>query len=167
MRCKYLVLGVNVFLAGCTAFSPEDIGRPTELSLQDAMADAGVGFARMKQELRRADVKLGLYPCKFTVNFNVTASAAQGGKLVLDASADPTSVAQSTSSRTLTASANFEQVNSSSATRGNTVVVEMYSIACTPAETLASKHPDKVGEVTRRANEGVLDSPLMVPQPSR
>lgn len=116
----------------------------------------------MKQELRKSDLKLGLFPCKVTVNLNVTASADQGGKLVLDASTAPTTVAQNTVSRAVTATGHFEQSNNSSATRGNTVIVEMYSIACTPKDTLAGANPDKVKVVTEEAVKGAIAAPLGV-----
>lgn len=121
----------------------------------------------MKHELRQSDLKLGLFPCKVTVNLNVTASAEQGGKLVLDASTAPTTLAQSSATRTVSASGHFEQFNNSSATRGNSVVVEMYSIACTPKETLAGAHPDKVGAVTKEAVEGTITGPLVIPSIKR
>jgi len=149
-------------LSSCAAFSPKDVANPTNLTVENALTDVGRGFAGMKTELRKSDVKLGLFPCKVTVNLNVTASADQGGKLVVDASTAPTSTAATTQINTLTASGHVEQTNTSTATRGNTVVVEMYSVACTPKDTLAGTFPDKVGSVTREVAAGVPVSPLAV-----
>lgn len=147
--------------SGCAAFSPKDLAQPTSLTVEHALVDVGAGFAGMKNELRRnGDQKLGLYPCKVTVNLNVTASADQGGKLVLDASTAPTSVATSTLTNTVSGSVHAEQTNSSSATRGNTVAVELYSIACLPAGTLGQVNPDKVAIVTKAADEGLPQAPF-------
>jgi hypothetical protein len=121
----------------------------------------------MKDELRKSDVKLGLFPCKVTVNLNVTASAEQGGKLVLDASTAPTSTATATQLNTITASGHAEQTNTSSATRGNTVVVEMYSVACIPKDTVAGTYPDKVGSLTKAVAMGPPAAPFSVPGKAR
>ncbi len=63
----------------------------------------------MKHELRQGDTKLGLFPCKVTVNLNVRLRAETKDKLVIDTSAAPTSLSQQTTTRTLSASANFEK----------------------------------------------------------
>ncbi|MBB2754543.1 UNVERIFIED_ORG: hypothetical protein GGI57_005278 [Rhizobium aethiopicum] len=149
-------------LQGCAAFSPSDLAKPTSLSVEEALSDVGRGFAGMKHELRRSDLKLGLYPCKVTVNLNVTASAEQGGKLVLDASTAPTTTTTTALVNTVSASGHVEQVNSSSASRGNTVVVEMYSVACTPKDTLAGTHPEKISAVTSELNSGLVSAPLTI-----
>lgn len=155
-----LILALVGPIASCAAFTPADVAKPTSLTVEHALADVGRGFALMKQELREGDLKLGLFPCKITVKLNVTAAAEQGGKLVIDASTAPTTLAQNTVQRTVTASSHLEQTNTSSVSRGNTVIVEMYSIACTPKDTLAGAHPDKVGPVTRDAIGGTVSAPL-------
>lgn len=155
-------------VTGCAAFSPADLAAPTELTVEKAMTNVGAGFAGMHEEInRKGPRKLGLYPCKVTVNFNVTASAAQGGTLVLSTSTAPTTTQTVELKNTVTADARIEQTNESSASRGNTVVVEMYSIPCTPLQTLAGQHPDKVMQVVRAANEGVGGAPTFRPAQSQ
>ncbi|WP_126911571.1 hypothetical protein [Rhizobium chutanense] len=152
--CLFLCLG------SCAAYSPKDVANPTKLTVEDAMTDIGRGFAGLKAELRKSDLKLGIFPCKVTVNLNVTASADQGGKLVIDASTAPTTTATTSLTNTISASGHFEQTNSSAATRGNTVVVEMYNVACVPKDTLAGSFPDKVEKVSKVVQESPTSTPF-------
>lgn len=163
MKVISAIVGVCVvapFVTSCASFSPKEVGQPTSLTVESALTDVGRGFAGMKSYLRDNNLKLGLYPCKVTVNLNVTADAAQGGQLVLDASTAPAATATSTAINTFSASGNFTQTNSSSAHRGNTVVVEMYSAACTPKETLGGANPDKIAAAGKGMAQTVSDAVL-------
>lgn len=152
-------------LAGCAAFTPFDLANPTNLTVEDALRDVGAGFAGMREELdQRRGLKLGLYPCKVTVNLNVTADAAQGGKLTLDASTAPSQTTSTTHVNTVTASGHVEQTNTSTAHRGNTVVVEMYSVPCIPKDTLGGTNPSKVRLVSDAAERGVQHAPFVNPR---
>lgn len=148
-------------LGSCTSYSPKDVADPTKLTVEDAMTDVGRGFAGLKAELRKSDLKLGIFPCKVTVNLNVTAAAGERGKLVIDASTAPTTTATTTLTNTISASGHFEQENSSSATRGNTVVIEMYNVACVPKDTLAGSFPDKVEKVSKVVQESPTSTPFV------
>ncbi|MDR6100574.1 hypothetical protein QE369_000752 [Agrobacterium larrymoorei] len=154
------------YLPACAAYTPNDLAKPTSLTVEAALTDIGAGFAGMKSKLREGgDLKLGLYPCKVIANFNVTASAAQGGKLVIDASTAPTTTAQTTKTNTLSATVQAEQVNSSSATRGNTIAIEIYNVACIPKDTLATIQPDKVGVVANALAGSISMAPLSLNNP--
>ncbi len=145
----------------CAAFSPKDVANPTNLTVESALRDVGAGFAAMQREVRQQpNMKLGLFPCKVTVSLNVTASADQGGKLTLDASTAPTTTQATVISNTFSAAGHVEQTNTSSATRGNNVVVELYSVPCIPKDTLAGTAPDKVSAVLAGATSGLSQSPM-------
>jgi hypothetical protein len=135
-------------LPGCAAFSPDDLAEPGTITVADAMADVGRGFKAMKTELDAyGPLKTGLRPCKVTVNFNVSAKASMGGQLTLQASTQPTQTQTTQITNTVNASGTFTQTNTSEATRGNVVVVELYSLACTPKDTLATINPTAIGTV--------------------
>ncbi|WP_446810556.1 hypothetical protein ACH50O_02920 [Methylomonas sp. 2BW1-5-20] len=119
-------------LTGCSAFSPRDLAEPSELEIDVVMGKIGTGFANMKAELNKGNTKLGIWPCKVTTTLNVTASAEQGGKLVLD-----TTIRVPTEVVNADISGHAEQTNNSSATRGNVINIEMYNPACVPKDTVA------------------------------
>ncbi|MGA0533561.1 hypothetical protein [Hansschlegelia sp. KR7-227] len=149
-------------LAGCASFTPAQVADPTGLTIERAMTDVGAGFAGMNAALRRDGhrVKTGLYPCKVVVTLNVTANAERGGGLLLDANAAAPAVKTETASTaTADAKLHVEQKNSSTAVRGNTVNIEMYSIPCLPTDTLAGSAPDKVSTVVKAATDGVDFAP--------
>ncbi|MBY5744644.1 hypothetical protein HFO28_13730 [Rhizobium leguminosarum] len=149
-------------LAGCTAFSPKDVANPTTLTVSDALTDVGAGFANMKRQVDAGRIKLGLYPCKVTVNLNVTADAARGGTLVLDASTKPAETTTTTVTNSFSAHANLTQTNTSTAHRGNTVVVEMYSLACTPKDGVAGSNANLLA-LANAMNIAQKQAPVMAP----
>lgn len=128
-----------VTLSGCASLSPNEIvTKPSNVGVSEALTQIGEGFSGMKGAL--GDTKLGLFPCKVTVNLNVTASANDSSKLVVDFSATaPQKVVDASGT------ANAEFTADSTAQRGNAVAIEMYSVACLPKETLAYDKPDKYG----------------------
>lgn len=154
---QFLIVPSVFAISACAAFSPTDLVNPKSVTVEQALSDVGAGFASMKQELnKKGPTKLGLYPCKVSLELAVKSSADQNGKLVLD-----NKQSQSTSSGV---GFNFdaEQENKSSASRGNTIKVEMYSIPCIPKETLAFEKPDKVKIVAKAAEEAVIFSPQLM-----
>lgn len=141
-------------LSGCSAFSPNEVAQPSKLTISDAMADIGEGFAKLKENITKNDpnLRVGLWPCKVGVTLNVTANAEMGGKLVLDTSLKPPVKIVDAS---LTAHA--EQSNTSSASRGNTVSIDMYNVACIPNNTVGYDKPEKIkdlGDAMIRNNGG-------------
>lgn len=127
------ILPIAVFtstLAGCAAFSPGELAKPSNLEIDVVLEKIGSGFTKMKNQL--GENKLGIWPCKITTTLNVTASADQGGKLVLDTKIRPP-VEPVSADITLHA----DQTNSSSASRGNVINIEMYNPGCFPKDTVA------------------------------
>jgi hypothetical protein len=152
-----------LLLPACAAFGPGDLAPENSITVAKAMEDLGRGFKALKTELDRdGTLKTGLFPCKVTVNFNVSAAAKQGGELVLQASTQPTQTQATQITNTVSASGTFTQTNSSEATRGNVVVVELYSAPCFPKDTLATLHPDKVATVVNGAAAGRDKAPFMI-----
>jgi hypothetical protein len=128
---------VALSVSACASLSPEDIkSEPSNVGVKEALTQIGEGFSGMKEGL--GETKLGLYPCKVTVNLNVTASATDNNQLVIDLSATPPTQVIDAS-----ASVQGEFSATSTAQRGNTVVVEMYNLVCLPEGTLGYEKPDK------------------------
>lgn len=160
MRLSYCFFPALLpLMTSCTAFGPKDVVTPSELTVEAALRDLGKGFSAMKQELRKTDTKLGLFPCNVIAKFNVTASAGSESRLVIDASSQPTSLTQSTATSAISTSAKFEQTDTAKAERGNTIEIAMTSVACLPKDTLATLHPDKVRTVTEAAVIGTETAP--------
>lgn len=131
---SFLLAGL---VTGCMSIdSNRIVSQPSNIGIENALSQVGRGFGRMKQSL--GDTQLGLYPCKITINLNVTASANESGKLVLDLQASPPTNALNAS-----ASAKGEATAGAEAKRGNSMVVEMYNPLCLPPSTLAYEKPDK------------------------
>jgi hypothetical protein len=143
-------------VGGCAAFSPNEVAKPSTLTIENAMGDIGAGFVKLKGNLEQnPGLKLGLWPCKVTVSLNVTANADMGGKLVLDTTIKPPAKVVDAS-----ITGHAEQTNNSSATRGNSVDIELYSIACLPKDTLGFDKPDKMGLVVAPLEQGTGKAPF-------
>ena len=147
-------------ITGCAAFSPNEVAKPSTLTIANAMGDIGEGFLNMRATLdKNPNLKLGLWPCKVTATLNVTANADMGGKLVLDTSIKPPVKVVDAS-----ITGHAEQTNNSSATRGNTVDVELYSAACLPKDTLGFDKPDKVSTVGGAMTDVEQFAPFALPK---
>ena len=144
-----------VLLAGCASFSPNEVANPSQLTIDNAMQSIGEGFIKMQAAL--SGNKMGLWPCRVTTTLNVSASADQGGKLVLDTTIKPPSDVV-----TAEIKGHAEQANNSSGTRGNTISVEMYNVACLPKDTIGYDKPDKVGLVLDALKDSSNSSPLFL-----
>ncbi len=141
-------------LGGCASLTPKDIvSKPSNIGVESALSQLGQGFGRMKQNL--GDTQLGLYPCKITVNLNVTASADKSGKLVLDLDATPPVELISAS-----AGVDAEVKAEAQAERGNSMIIEMYNPLCLPPGTLAYEKPDKYPLIIQNIPE---EAPLTLP----
>ena len=124
-------------LAACAAYRPDQVARPGDITFQQALTDVVTGF-RQAQSAGRG-TKMGVSVCTLTVNFNVAASAGQGGKLLLDATIKaPTPV-----NAGLTGSA--EQDVTSNANRGNTITMVLTSPMCLPPNTSGAVMAAHVG----------------------
>lgn len=156
----YISLLATFSLSACAAFSPNEVAQPSKLTIADAMADIGTGFANLKRSITQydSDYKIGMWPCKVAVTLNVTANAEMGGKLVLDTSLKaPAKVVDGS------ITGHAEQTNTSSAARGNTISIDMYNVACIPNNTLAYDKPDKVIVVGKSLGAIRDGAPTFVP----
>ena len=118
----------DLVLAGCTDLTTRQIYEGNTVSVESALTDIGTGFAKMTKAL--GDRKLGLYPCRISIQFNVTAGANEDNKLVINP----------TPGTNVTATLG----GTSNASRGNTVNIDMYNPGCMPEKTLGYEKPDKV-----------------------
>jgi hypothetical protein len=156
MKMSFLFVSLcSVSLVGCAAFSPNDVANPSRLSVENAMKSIGQGFNNMQEALDGG--KMGLWPCKVVTTLNVTASAEEGGSLVLDTTIKPpaTSIQGEMSGH-------IDQKNTSLASRRNAVTIEMYSAACLPEHTIGYDKPDQVKDVVEGLNLSREKSPLIV-----
>ena len=129
-------------LAACTSHIPDQIAKPGDITLEEALKDVVRGFYEAQAVGKSLQGKpiLGVSACTVTVSFNVAATTSQSGKLFLDATIKtpaPVNVG-------LTGSA--EQVAASNASRGNTVTMVLTSPACLPPNTSGALMAANVGK---------------------
>ena len=156
-QIKSLALMISIAtISGC-GLSSKEVADPSELTVSAAMADIGRGFSELEQNKSR---QLGLYPCKVTVNLNVTASATDNSKLVIDRNMSP--VGQTIGTATTT-NANLELGNTSTGSRGNTIAVELINPVCLPKGTLGADNPGKVKDLVGPLGSLVVQAPFGFP----
>ncbi len=146
MRTAVIVALASASLTGCAAFSPNQVAKPTTITLDEALTDVVTAFAKAKQAGKDNNVRLGIAPCSVTITFNVTASATQVGKLVLDATIK--APAPITAGGGITG----EQDVGSSAARGNIVTMILTSELCLPPNTSGANLFANIGKPPQ-ANE--------------
>ena len=134
-------------LTGCASIQPDEVVTPKDVTVQKALEDIGKGFSAMKRELDRQ--VLGVYPCVIKVSLNLKASAVDSGKLIVDATTKPRILEGMKSPVTPAVKAQFESGGTSSAERGNTIAIEMYSPGCLPKGTLGYQKPEHVASAQR------------------
>ena len=144
-----LAMATMVGVSGCAAFSPKDVADPTTLTIPVAMKEIGDGFLALQKSLEGN--KIGVLACKIDVNLNLTATAGQGGTLVLDASLKPPTNVQVGGTSGLTAKA--EQSNTSEGSRGNTIAIHLINPACLPKDTVGYSNPAFIGEIYKQIDE--------------
>ena len=145
-RQMYLAISAvlcTTVLTACTTFRPDDVAKPKDITVAKALEDIGAGFSAMKRELDSQII--GVYPCAIKVSLNVSASATDEGKLVIDFATKPRVLEGVTTPGNPAATLRGEASAKSSAGRGNTINIEMYNPGCLPKDTLGFQNPDKVG----------------------
>lgn len=108
LTLSFLVASV---LAGCC--SSRSMPAPGAISLEDAMKSVGTGLVAM--HAAEGGLKTGLVPSEVTVTFNISASATDASKLVVEVGA-PVSVP-------VTGKVGGEVSSTSTMTRGNQIRV--------------------------------------------
>ena len=129
-------------LTGCASIAPGEVVEPKDVTVEKALEDIGKGFSAMKRELDRQ--VLGVYPCVIIVSLNLKASAEDSGKLIVDGTTKPRILEGMNSPAAPAVNARFESGGTSSAERGNTIAIEMYSPGCLPKGTLGYQKPEHV-----------------------
>ena len=124
IRGLFKVALLLTFLVGCQSFSPQQLA--STVTVSEALEDIGQGFNEMSKAL--GEEKLGLFPCKLTVELNVAAHATEIGKLAVAATRLEGSVAEA----------------KSEAKRDNKITVELYAPACLPTGTLGHDKPEQL-----------------------
>ncbi len=117
-----LAVGASLLAQGCGYGRIYNVVRPTEVTVDQALADVGVGLGRMKQGINAGGIRsAGLLVDEVEVTFNVAASADRSGKLTLDASV-PIVVPSAKSDGGLSAKGEFE--NKDAASRSNQIKIK-------------------------------------------
>lgn len=157
MRIKNLIINVYmlVSISACTAFKPSDVANPSKLTISEAMNDIGMSFAKLKSQLSNNSpnskpLHLGLWPCKVVVTLNVTAGATDNAQLVLD-----TAIRTPANAVNAEIKGHAEKNSTSSASRGNTVNIELYNSACIPKDTIGYDKPEHVKDISDALSDDI------------
>ena len=153
MKCLLIASSICTTL-GCTAVttSSKDLNsQPSNVGIRDALEQIGEGFAVMGAA--NSKKTLGLYACQVKVNLNVTASANESDKLVVDLSATP-----NIDILDLGAEVDAESSATAQASRSNAIEVNLFNPACLPPGTLAYDKPNEYPKIIENlVGEAALD----------
>lgn len=141
----FAVVAATLSVGACFKSANKVVPDPTNITVPQAMRDIALGFAEMKATLEQEKRVMGVFVCKATVTFNVTAGGEDNSKLVLDARVSP-APAWEKALLTGHAAGSVDLSSKMNASRGNVVAVEMYSPACIPNNTLGYEKPDQIEE---------------------
>lgn len=152
---KFALFGIYFLLLGCSFLQPKDIAKPSEITIQKALADVGTGLNDMLKN--RGEKSFGLIPSEIEVTFNVKAGAKEEGSLVLDLSrkSTPTDLVNDVKIRS-------ELKNSSEASKDNKITIKFVNILMIPQKTLAYEKPDNLKIILESADKNkiiILDKP--------
>ena len=109
----------STMLIGCASTPPDSVVRPSKITIEQAMKDVASGFLTLDKELDKIEGKLGVVACKIRVTLNLTAGAGENAKIVLGIPGSD-------------ATGNVEVGGEATASRGNTVEIELGNPACRP-----------------------------------
>lgn len=135
-------------IMGCAAFTSEDLAKPSEVTLEQALKSVGAGLYKMREA--QNDMKTGLIASSVDVTFKLAASAKESGKLTIDlsksATTDPTTKSQAIGG---------EKSGESSAARSNEISVKFVNILTIPKDTLAhTKSPEDLRKIVLLPSAG-------------
>ncbi|MDW9814292.1 hypothetical protein GOC60_05170 [Sinorhizobium meliloti] len=117
-----LILAAIIGLAGCASFTPSEIAKPSDITLDAALQDV-VHSLHRAQEQYPSDRRLGLMVDQVDVNFEVAAKASAGGSRQLNIAQVPIGGPGGTLGFTA------QGQESSDANRGNTIKITFRNIA--------------------------------------
>tara|TARA_B100000530_G_C15928665_1_gene475973 strand:+ start:1358 stop:1900 length:543 start_codon:yes stop_codon:yes gene_type:complete len=138
---KFFFATTSLALAGCASISPPDLVKPSEVTLEQALASVGAGLYQMKEQQK--DMKTGLIAESVEVTFNLAASAEDSGRLTID-------LTKSVAAEELTRGREIgaEQTSSSNSSRSNAITIKFKNILTIPKDTLVhAKSPDDLANI--------------------
>jgi hypothetical protein len=113
---------ISSALASCASFTPSEIVKPSEISLDGAIQDVSKSLHHA-QDQYSSDKRLGLMVDEVQVQFQVAAAASNSGGAQLNVAAIPVSAAGGT------IGGSIQGQEGSNANRGNTITVTFKNIA--------------------------------------
>jgi hypothetical protein len=111
-----------VLLGSCASFSPGQVVKPSDITLDKALQDVAYSLHHV-QDKYPPEKRMGLIADEVTVQFQVAASATNGGSGTLNIAAIPVSAAGGTIGGSLT------EQQSANANRGNTITLTFRNLA--------------------------------------
>lgn len=111
-----------IALHGCAAYTPVDVAKPSDITLEQATAQVASSLAGMKKILRKDGENFGLVIDQVDVDLNVTAAAGASGSQDLKIDAAKTAIAG------LGLTEDVAGQQTSSAQRANTIHMTFKSI---------------------------------------
>jgi hypothetical protein len=146
MKRLLLISFVGIFFSFISGCNTGQFGKPTSISLEQALTSVGTGLAGMREAQRAVPGAGGLIPSAVTITFDVGASATDNGSLNIQASA-PTS-------SPVTVTAGGTAGTTISTNRSNSVTVTLTNILFAPSGIVAD-NPDTLDKLlTTLKNHG-------------
>jgi hypothetical protein len=122
---------VVLLIQGCASFSPGQIVKPSEVTLEQALTSLGTGLSAM--HMAQAGLRTGLLPAEVTVSFNLGVSANDSSKLTLDFSRASEAAVK------VGAEAGLEVEQSSQGSRANAITVKFVNLLTLPESSIVQK----------------------------
>jgi hypothetical protein len=113
-------------LEGCAAFTPVDVAKPSDITLEQATASVADSLVAMKQRLVQDKTQLGLVIDQVDVDLNIAATSNEGGSQDLKIDASKIAMAG------FGATADLSATQNSTAQRTNTIHLTFKNIATAP-----------------------------------
>jgi len=144
MNRKLLVVLVVISLACISGGCTSEFGKPTNITLEQALTSVGLGLAGMRTAERSVAGAGGLIPQSVTITFNVGASASDNGSLSIQGAAP------------VTASGSASTSTTAAATRSNQITITLTNILFAPAGVLAD-NPDTLDKLLKTLKDHGYD----------
>ena len=148
MNRKLLVVLVVISLACISGGCTSEFGKPTNITLEQALTSVGLGLAGMRTAERSVAGAGGLIPQSVTITFNVGASASDNGSLSIQGAAP--------AGAPVTASGSASTSTTAAATRSNQITITLTNILFAPAGVLAD-NPDTLDKLLKTLKDHGYD----------
>ncbi|MFT3759026.1 hypothetical protein [Thauera sp.] len=142
-----LSFAVLLLVQGCASLKPEEIARPSEVTLEQALKSVGQGLNEM--HIAQSGLRTGLLPTEVSVTFNLGVSAKDSSKLTLD-------FGKTVGVTDIKAGASVE--GSSEGTRANSITVKFLNLLVLPESSLAQKKkPEEIEAIIKVLKSAGID----------